>query len=124
MNLTYVVLIVLAIVAVIVVGGLVTANRKSKKKMDVDLDVEKVSDAMSAWRRRQGDEHLRQSGVSLRCLNCNHIFIGPMPAAGCPNCHVASLVVESDGSPDAGGQAINIAIPAPVEDKNANNTEI
>lgn len=36
-------------------------------------------------------------GKRLHCMNCDHQFIGPMPEDGCPNCHLSTLVVPSNG---------------------------
>jgi len=77
----YYVLILLAIVAVIVIGtwlgGLLTS-----KKVDVDQDSEQAAETMAAWRRRQEDDQIHHAGTPLRCLNCNHVFAGPMPDTG------------------------------------------
>ncbi|MBV9848907.1 MAG: hypothetical protein JO250_04385 [Armatimonadetes bacterium] len=47
-----------------------------------------------ARREREAREaRLYRRGEPLRCLNCGFAFRGPLPDTGCPQCHLAALVV-------------------------------
>ena len=39
---------------------------------------------------------LATPGRRLHCMNCDHRFTGPLPESGCPNCHLATLIVPDD----------------------------
>jgi hypothetical protein len=103
MLIVYVLLGLLAIVAAILFGMWLAGKKKSRlQRMDVDADSEIAADAFAAFHRRQAEELVRNSGVRLKCMNCDNVFDGPMPDTGCPNCHVASLVIAADRAPKSG----------------------
>ena len=43
--------------------------------------------------RTAREARLRRRGVPLECLGCGHRFRGPLTDDGCPQCHLAALVV-------------------------------
>jgi hypothetical protein len=54
---------------------------------------EAAREAEEREKREEDEARLRRKGEPLRCLGCGAIFKGPLPDDGCPQCHVASLVV-------------------------------
>lgn len=50
-------------------------------------------EAQQARERAAREARLYRKGEKLRCLGCEAQFLGPLPDTGCPQCHIASLVV-------------------------------
>lgn len=57
-----------------------------------DREAARIADA-EARRRAELDAALERPGEPLHCMNCDTDFPGPLPDTGCPNCHLATLVV-------------------------------
>ena len=51
------------------------------------------TEEQAAQEQTRREAKLYRKGVKLRCLGCGATFLGPLPDTGCPQCHLASLVV-------------------------------
>lgn len=49
-----------------------------------------------ARERAAREANLYRTKEKLRCLGCDTDFAGPLTEAGCPNCHLSSLVVTDE----------------------------
>lgn len=63
---------------------------------DADDARQQAARDTQARARAQREARLYASGVLLRCLGCDLQFAGPLAEDGCPQCHLASLVVAED----------------------------
>jgi len=61
------------------------ATAQEQARLDAERQAREVLDA-----------RLRQVNASLTCLGCGLTFTGPLTDAGCPGCHLASLVVPAE----------------------------
>lgn len=74
-----------------------------------DAATNRERQAQAALDREKAEREARlvRPGELLRCLSCEKTFLGPLPATGCPFCHLAAFVVaEADWKqrPQAVGQ--------------------
>lgn len=69
--------------------------RKSVAK-DVAAARERQKQAEEACALAERDAKLLRPGEALRCLGCEATFDGPLPSGGCPQCHLAALVVTEE----------------------------
>ncbi len=65
-------------------GSLVRDQAEARKRR---------AEEQAAQERAKRDARLYRKGEKLRCLGCGARFLGPLPDTGCPQCHLASLVV-------------------------------
>ncbi len=63
---------------------------------DVDAARQQAVQVAQGQERAAREARLYQPGISLRCLGCDARFLGPLGETGCPQCHLASLVVTED----------------------------
>ena len=54
---------------------------------------ERAREAQERRDREAREARLRRRGAALQCLGCGHKFPGPLTDDGCPQCHLAALVV-------------------------------
>lgn len=50
-------------------------------------------EAQEKRERAAREARLYRRGERLQCLGCGHTFLGPLTDEGCPQCHLAALVV-------------------------------
>lgn len=79
---------VLALAWLWTMRGSVGRDMEAQKRQAVQ--VKQVQERMAR------EAKLYQPGVALRCLGCDARFVGPLSETGCPQCHLASLVVTED----------------------------
>src|SRR4051812_38521257 len=86
---------VIVALVLIAVFALVIWSLFLRKSVEADVEdaTEKARDAADRERRAEEEALLNKKGEPLRCLNCGARFLGPMPDDGCPQCHLATLVV-------------------------------
>lgn len=60
-----------------------------------DAATNRERQAQAALDREKAEREARlvRPGELLRCLSCEKTFLGPLPATGCPFCHLAAFVV-------------------------------
>ena len=73
-------------------GGLLALFLKSARK-DRDDNMRKSAQAVSEASVALEEARKYQPGARLLCLGCETRFSGPLTEAGCPHCHLVSLVV-------------------------------
>jgi hypothetical protein len=73
-------------VTIVVAAGTSTAQRKREqdRREREEAKIKKAEEELA---------YLSIPGEPLICLGCQKRFLGPMPANGCPDCEMASLVV-------------------------------
>ncbi len=84
-------------------GGLLALFLKSAKK-DREAAERKAAQAKQEQAAAQEEARKYQPGARLICLGCETRFPSPLSDAGCPNCHLLSLVVlaeERSGEPNS-----------------------
>ncbi len=83
-------------------GGLLALFLQSAKK-DREAAARKAAQARQEQAAAQEESRKHQPGARLICLGCETRFPGPLTDAGCPHCHLLSLVVvaeERSGEPN------------------------
>lgn len=76
-------------------GGLLALFLQSGKK-DRAAAEKKAAQAQKEKAAAQEESRKYQVGARLICLGCETRFPGPLSDAGCPQCHLLSLVVVAE----------------------------
>jgi hypothetical protein len=62
-------------------------------RLDRIAAIRKAQDQAKQAEQAAREARLYNAGEPLRCMGCGATFLGPLPDIGCPNCHMAALVV-------------------------------
>lgn len=85
------------LVALLIGGGLLALFLQSAKK-DRVAAAQKLAQSQKEQEATRDESRKYQPGVRLLCLGCETRFLGPLTDAGCPRCHLLSLVVTEQKS--------------------------
>lgn len=86
------------VLAALVLGGGLLALFLQSAKKDREADARKLAQVQKEQAAAQEEGRKYQPGVRLLCLGCETRFLGPLTDAGCPHCHLLSLVVTEQKS--------------------------
>ena len=81
------------VLAFLLAGGGLLAFFISSVRKDRAEAGRKAAEAQQAQDAAAEEARKYQAGVRLICLGCETRFRGPLTDAGCPQCHLLSLVV-------------------------------
>jgi len=81
------------VLAALLIGGGLLALFLNSAKKDRAAAALKLAQSLKEQEAAREESRKYQSGVRLICLGCEARFLGPLTDAGCPGCHLLSLVV-------------------------------
>ena len=81
------------VLAVLVIGGGLLALFLHSAKKDREAAARKEECARQEEAAALEESRKYRPGARLVCLGCETRFLGPLTDAGCPNCHLSSLIV-------------------------------
>lgn len=84
------------LVLAIIVAAVWLWGLRNSAAGDAAASRERAREAEEVKQQEARERHLARTGEQLRCLGCDAEFRGPLTAAGCPQCHLSSLVVTED----------------------------
>ena len=86
------------VLAILLIGsGLLALFLQSAKK-DCAADAQKSAQFQKEQAAALEESRKHQPGTRLLCLGCETRFLGPLTDAGCPRCHLLSLIVTEQQS--------------------------
>ena len=74
-------------------GALWAWSLSASARRDRQEALERAREERERRSQAERESRLYRPGEPLRCLACGRRFLGPLPDTGCPECHLAALVV-------------------------------